>query len=235
MIRKGFFSLFLIFYSFFLIYAQGNEKGNHPFVIRGEIFVDFEDLYAGHVDPEYPLDVEAAGLRALEEAAIFYSAMIYGWSFFYEPGERARRISENLEMEPIAVINFGDPALRVTDTEIMDMRLKIWTDYHLDDAQQRRMQKWRTGVIRNAQAIGYGPSVLEEYPGWLTVRKTALEDAARIALRTALRGSERNRPKEVKGFISLASFPRYFIDSGRWTVSARFRVQITEIIPFAAY
>lgn len=111
----------------------------------------------------------------------------------------------------------------------------MWTDYHLSDAQQRRMQVWRTGMIRNAQGVGYGQSSMEDYPGWLAVKKTALEDAARAALRASLKGSERNRPKEVTGFISLASFPRYFIESGRWAVSARFRVQIVEIIPFAVY
>jgi hypothetical protein len=83
--------------------------------------------------------------------------------------------------------------------------------------------------------VGFGPASVDEYPGWLQLKKTALEDAARAALRAMLRGSERNRPKEVIGFISLASFPRYYIDSGRWAASARFRVQITEIIPFAAY
>jgi hypothetical protein len=50
-----------------------------------------------------------------------------------------------------------------------------------------------------------------------------------------LRGSERNRPREVSRFISLAAFPRFFIDSGRWAASARFRVQIEEIIPFSVY
>jgi len=97
------------------------------------------------------------------------------------------------------------------------------------------MQVWRSGTVRNAQATGYGPVNLAEYPGWLAIKRMALEDAARIALRALLRGSERNRPREVNGFLSLASFPRYYVDSGRWAVSARFRVQVTEIIPFAAY
>jgi hypothetical protein len=161
--------------------------------------------------------------------------MIYGWSFYYEPGERARRIAENLELQPVAEIKFGDSGLKVTETEVKDMRLRVWTDYHLTDTQQLRMQAWSTGLIRSAQGLGYGPTSLDEYPGYLAVRKTALEDAARAALRAALRGSERNRPKEVTGFISLASFPRYFIDSGRWVVAARFRMQVIEITPFAAY
>jgi hypothetical protein len=144
-------------------------------------------------------------------------------------------IDEILELELVAEIQFGDPSLKVTETEIKDLRLRMWTDYHLDENQQKRMLMWRSGTIRNAQGIGYSASSLDENPGWLAVKKSALEDAARAALRAALRGSERNRPKEVTGFISLASFPRFFIDCGRWTAVARFRMQIIEIIPYSAY
>jgi len=234
MIRFYFLSL-IMFFTFLPLSAQGLEWGNHPYVIRGEVYVDLEPIYAGHIDEEYPLDITTASRRALEEAALFFSAMIYGWSFEYEIGERARQIDEILELELLGSVKFGDPAMKVTETEIRDMRLVLWADYHLNNMLQNRMQVWRSGMIRNAQAVGYGPSSLDEYPGWLAVKKMALEDAARAALRAMLRGSERNRPKEVKGFISLASFPRFYIDGGRWAASARFRVQIIEIIPFSAY
>lgn len=226
-------SAFLFLSAFFCLSAQ--EWGNHPYVLRGEVFVDMEPIYAGHIDPEYPLDIPTAASRALEEAAFLYSAMIYGWSFNYIAGERARRLDEVLEINPVSLIQFGDPGLRVTDTEIEDSRLIVWTDYHLTDAQQNRFQVWRSGMIRNAQGLGYGPSRLDEYPGWFDVKKLALRDAARSALRAALQGSERNRPREVTGFISLASFPRFFIDAGRWAAAARFRIQIVEIIPFPVY
>ena len=216
------------------LHAQ-SESGNHPFALRGEIYVDLEPIYSGHIDEEYPLEIPAAGRRALEESAMLYSAMIYGWSFLYEPGERARRIEENIKLEPVGVIQFGDPKLNVTDTEIRDMRLRVWTDYQLDGLQQRRMQTWRSGSIRNAQAVGYSPLSIDEYPGWLTLKKAALEDAARLAIRTMLQGSELNRPNEVTGFISLASFPRFYIEAGRWAASTRFRVQINEIVPYSAY
>jgi hypothetical protein len=216
--------------------AQDHEQGYSADVIRGEVYAELEPIYGGHVDSEYPLDIPAASRRALEEAAMFYSGMIYGWAFQYEVGEKARQIDENLELEPVASIQFGDPGLRVTGTEVRDMRLRLLTEYDLDDAQQRRMSVWRTGTLRNAQAVGFGPpGTMDEFPGWLEVKKAALEDAARVALRASLRASERNRPKEVTGFISLASFPHYYIAGGRWAVSARFRVQITEIIPFAVH
>jgi hypothetical protein len=230
--------LFLVFFLFtaILLFSQDHEHGSNPQTIRGEVWIELEPIYGPYIDEEYPLDMAAAGRRALEESALFFSAMIYGWSFYYEIGERARRMGENMELTQVASIPFGDPGLRVTDVEVRDFRVRMWADYHLNEAQQRRLAVWRTGNIRNAQAVGYysmgGP---EEMAGWLAVRKAALEDAARSAIREMLRGSERNRPKEAHGFISLASFPRFFIDSGRWAVSARFRVQLNEIVPFSAY
>jgi hypothetical protein len=205
-------------------------------VLRGEVWIELEPIYGAYVDEHYPLDTDTASRRALEEAAMFYSAMIYGWSFHYDIGERAREIPEEFELTPVAAIPFGDPGLRATDVRIQDMQVHLWTDYHLTEDQQRRMRIWRTGTIRNAQAVGYGPLGGPVYlSGWMAIKMAGLEDAARAAVRALLRGSERNRPREASGFISLAAFPNYFMDSGRWAASARFHIQITGIVPFAAY
>ena len=215
--------------------AQQHEHGWHPLVIRGEVWVDLEPIFAGHVDEEYPLSMNTAGRRALEEAAMLFSAMIYGWSFNYEIGERARQIGEHFELHPVGSILFGDPGLRVTEAEVIGSMVRMWADYHLSETQQRRMHTWRTGNMRTAQALGFYAGNPEIRTNWLDIRKGALEDAARAATRAMLQGSERNRPREAHGFISLASFPRFYIDRGRMAVSARFRVQITEIIPFSVH
>jgi hypothetical protein len=198
--------------------------------------VELEPVYGGYVDEKYPLDKDDAYRRALEEAAMFFSAQIYGWSFYYDIGERARDIAENFELEPLGEIVWGDPRLRVTHAEFRDMRLWTWMDYRPGDSQQRRLLAWKQGVVRKAQAIGASslgsPVAMAD---WMTIRKTAMEDAARTAVREMLRGSERNRPKEARGFISLESFPYYYMDTGQWHCSARFRVEIKEITPFAAY
>jgi len=232
---KFIFLFVFLFAAICSLFAQGSEAANHELVIRGEVYIDLEPMYIGHIDEEYPLNAQTAGQRALDELSLFFSAMVYGWAFNYEIGERARGITENFELEQLGVIQRSDPAMRVTDTSVSNSQLRVWADYQLNDAQRRRMNVWRTNIVRNAQAVGYGPSAIDEYPGWFALKKMALEDAAKNALRVMLQGSERNRPKEVNGFISLASFPRYYIESGRWAVSARFRVQVTDIIPFAAY
>jgi len=231
--------LFSFLFLSFLLSAQD--------VLRGEVRVELEPIFGAYVDEEYPLDKEAAYRRALQEAALFFSAQIYGWSFHYDVGERARNIEEKLELTPLGEIRWGDPGLYVTHANFQNREfeattqrfaafLSAWMDYRPTDAQRRRLEMWRKGNIRSAQAIGYsstGDSAEEPY--WLAIKKKALEDSARAAVRAMLQGSERNRPKEATGFISLESFPSFFIDSGRQAARARFRVEITEIIPFAAY
>ena len=205
-------------------------------VLRGEVRVDLEPVYGEYVDVVYPLDAESAYRRALEESALVYAAMIYGWSFEYALGERARGIAEAFELSPMGTIPFGDPGLFVTDAQVRDMRLYLWTDYRLNEAQKRRMGLWKSGKIQTAQAIGHGPlGDPVEVTDWRSIKKATLEDAARAAVRAMLRGSERNRPKEARGYMSLAGFPAYWMDAGHWTTSARFRVDIQEIIPFGAY
>jgi len=205
-------------------------------VLRGEVKVELEPIYGAYADEEYPLDTDTAYRRALEEAAMFFSAQIYGWSFHYDIGERARGIADKFELTPLGEIRWGDPGLSVTHARFDNRILSVWMDYRPTDSQRRRIEMWTMGTVRSAQAVGYGPlGGPVEISGWLAIKKTAMEDSARAAVRAILQGSERNRPKEASGFISLQTFPSYWMDAGRWAAQARFRVDIKEIIPFSAY
>ena len=205
-------------------------------MLRGQVQVELEPVYGAYVDVEYPLSHDSAYRRALQEAALFFSAQIYGWSFYYDVGERARFIAEEIELTPLGEIRWGDPRLFVTHADFSNYVLSVWMNYRPSDIQRMRLDMWKKGNIRSAQAIGYGPlGGPADADDWFRIKKTALEDSARAAIRAMLQGSERNRPKEVTGFISLQSFPSFFMDSGRWAAAARFRVEIGEIIPFAAY
>jgi hypothetical protein len=211
-------------------------------VLRGQVRVDLEPVaHTGDFDVPRPMEFtlaqrQDAQRRALEEAAMYYSAMIYGWSFDYDIGERARGIDEEFELNPQGTIPFGDPGLQATDAEVREMRLYLWTDYRMTEFQQRRVRTWRAGTVRSLQASGQGPlGGPVETADWVGIKRTALEDAARAGIRAMLRGMERNRPKEARGYIALAEFPVYWVEAGRWMVHARFRVELAGLQPFAAY
>ena len=197
-----------------------------PEVLRGEVKIELEQVRGFTVEETRFLPQAEARQAALEEAARYFGAMIYGWSFRYVAGERARNIAEELELEPLGTVESGDPRLEAADWQFADFNLYLWADYRPAGVQRYRLAKWKAGSARSVQ--GYGQSPLED-------KQKALEDAARAAIRAMLRGAERNRPREVTGYISLAAFPRYWLDKGQWMTQGRFYVEIQKIRPFDAY
>jgi hypothetical protein len=209
--------------------------------------IDLEplSLMSGGTPYPRPIDAQTARTRALEEASLFFSAMVYGWAFHYEVGEKARGIAEDIELTNQGAVRFRDPGFSATDAELRDGQLRMWADYRLTEVQKRRAGSWRSGLTRNVQGLGYNPlnasgkrvgeAAAEGNIDWIGVKQATLEDAARSGVRAMLRGSERNRPREVSGYIALAEFPRFFMSHGQWAVSARFRVEVREIVPFAVY
>jgi hypothetical protein len=200
------------------------------------VWVELEPLPGQYVEDPGQVDLQSIRRRALEEASLLFSHMIYGWSFHYDVGERARNIGEELELTPQGSIAWGDPGLSATDAGLRDNRFYMWADFRPNAVQQRWLEGWKTGTIRTAQALGHGPlGGAVELADWGAIKQGALEDAARAAIRAMLRQGERNRPKAAEGFISLAAFPNFYMDAGQWAAAGRFRVNITEITPFAAY
>lgn len=204
-------------------------------VLRGEVRVDLEPVYLQYIDEPYPLDTKTAHKRALEEGALSVSSMIYGWTYDYEIGERARSIPEQFDLIRRGTIPFGDQKLFVTDLRLEDSYLYVWIDYRPDPTQEHWLSLWKSGTIQKVQAIGSGFLADPGGSSWLEGKQQALEDAARAAVRSLLRSTERNRPKHSKGFIALASFPRYWIDGGRWQCGATFYIEVSEITAFSAY
>jgi len=136
---------FLLLFSIHGAVSQQHDPGYNSEVIRGEVWVERAPIYGDRPDPEYPLSRETAGKRALREAALFFSGMIYGWSFHYDIGERARGIAEEFDVfEPMGEIAWGDPRLSVTEVDNRDTRMLMWADYRLNEVQQKRMHMWQT-------------------------------------------------------------------------------------------
>jgi hypothetical protein len=162
--------------------------------------------------------------------------MIYGWTFVYEPGERARGLPEMLELEARGEVKPDDTRLAVTDAEVRDGILYMTADYSPDYAQQNRLREWSSASVSGAQTLGFGP-----LQGWAGVtgrrqiKEAALRDAMKKAIRQKARLTERNRPRAVTGVIALSKFPLYRMQNGLWAATAEFRIEVTEIIPFPAY
>jgi hypothetical protein len=205
-------------------------------VLRGEISEELEPVYAVFLGLPSPINTETASRWALEDSASAFSGMIYGWAFEYEPGERARMIEEFIELTPLGEVRFGDKRMRVTDTRTENNTLHIWSDYTLSAEQVYRMSAWKASNTIGVNATGY--AALQGGAGTSErkmIKFSALEDAAKKAIRAYLRSNNKNRPSTSKGYISLAQFPSFHIANGKWTANAHFRLQLTSVSQFSVY
>ena len=205
-------------------------------VLRGEACVDVEPAYMAWLGQNTAVDDDTLYTWALEETALSFSAMIYGWSFDYEPGDKVRGMFENLNLLAQGSIPPTDPRLSVDSARRDGPDFSMWSDYKLNALQSRRVKSWNAAGSIEVQAGGEG--ALTGSAGTterVKFKAAALEDAVRAAIRARLRAVTLNRPRRAQGKIALAAFPIYRIENGRWTVKARFRLVIADVEQYALY
>ncbi|MDR2864082.1 MAG: hypothetical protein LBV68_00545 [Spirochaetaceae bacterium] len=205
-------------------------------VLRGEISEELEPVYAVFLGIPSPIDNKTAILWALEDSAAAFAGMIYGWNFEYEPGERSRNIPETLDLNSLGAIQFGDRRMSISDTRVENDMFYLSSDYTLSPEQEYRIKAWNASTTVGINTIGYAS--LQGNPG-ITDRRmikfSALEDAVKKAIRSYFRSIVKNRPRAIKGYIALSQFPSFRIAHGQWAATARFRLQMSEIVPFSVY
>ncbi|MDR2602430.1 MAG: hypothetical protein LBC53_08290 [Spirochaetaceae bacterium] len=204
--------------------------------LRGEVRIDSEPVYALEFGVELPLSAAGALKWAAEEAALSYSAMIYGWNFDYKIGDASRSIAEDFNLTPNGAVNPSGANLKMETPVKEGGYFLIWSDYKLTKDQALRFASWKTAGIREVQSSGSGALTGKAgNDSFVMVKRAALEDAAKNAVRAALRDKYTNRPKNARGKAALSAFPVYRIEGGRWEASARFRVKLEETGGYGVY
>ena len=176
---------------------------------------------------------EAAGQatrRLLEEARQVLSLMVYGCRFRYVPADNARGVREEFVLEALGEVGWGEPALRVLDTELREERLHARLEYRLSEAQARRRAAWSSNTVPSAAGTGEGD--LFQGPAG---KHAALEAALREAVRGHLRPRLFSRPREVRGELLLWSEPRTVVQAGRYRSTAAARLRVTQVIPYRIF
>ncbi|MDR1229957.1 MAG: hypothetical protein LBK61_01005 [Spirochaetaceae bacterium] len=203
-------------------------------VLRGMVTVDAEPVWvvppAGDDSAQggrYPLSRRDVRLEALSAAIGYFSGMIYGWEFEYVVGEKARNVEDGFEWRLLGELPFGDVRMTPADSVVEGAIYRLWADYELDAAQSARRGAWTGGQLRVLNARG-GAGLDED-------QQVAFRVAAQQAVRSLVRGIERERPKVVRGRIALAKFPVITIADGEWAASAQFFVEIREIEKYKGY
>jgi hypothetical protein len=178
----------------------------------------------------YPIPVDVAEKTLLEQARVLMSGMVYGWTFSYTPGDKARRVQESFALAPVAQILWGNPRLRVIETEVSNMRLWGRISYALDDEEMRRRAAWDSNVA--AVSTGQGTAALQHGAG---ARREALESAIRDAIRRSLDTRYLNKPREITGEVVLWTDPSVVVRSGTYTTTATVKLLVRDLIPYRIF
>jgi hypothetical protein len=203
-------------------------------VLRGKVTVDSEPVWVALPGKEgsgqtgvYPLSWSEAQRAALSGAINFFSGMIYGWEFEYEVGEKSRNVAEAFDWTLLGELPFGDVRMIPDKSDREGSILRLWADYEMDTAQAARRGAWLGGQLRVINARGRA--------GLNEDAQNSVRDAAKQAVRSLVRGSERERPKTVRGRIALEEFPTITLKDGEWSANAKFFVEIREIQKYKGY
>ena len=178
----------------------------------------------------YPIPVDAAEKKVLEEGRVLFSGMIYGWTFTYLPGDKSRQVQESFDLLPVAQIPWGSPHLSVRETEVDDTRLWVRMSYALNEDEALRRAGWDSNTA--ALATGQGKANVMLGPD---AKMSALRDAIRDAIRRSLDTRYVNKPRKVSGEVVLWDDPQCIVRAGYYFTTATVKLMVRELVPYRIF
>ena len=192
-------------------------------------WIELEPLV--RIDPaRYPLPVDVAEKDLLDIGRVLVSGMIYGWTFTYTPSDKARQVSETFILAPVAQVAWGNPRLRVTETEVSETRLWARIAYALDDEEALRRSAWDSNSALLSTGRG-SVSVMAGPAG----REASLQAAIRDAIRRSLDTRWVNKPRQIDGAVVLWEDPVTVVRSGTYTTTAKIKLIVRELVPYRIF
>ena len=195
-----------------------------------EVWCELEPMIQESDD--YPLSDAAARQRVLEEARFLLSAMIYGVQFSYTPPDNQRGNAEQFLLAPVAELSWGDPRLRIAESEVREARLYARVRYDLRDFQAARRRAWQSNAIPTAAGIGRASLFASTAPAG---KRRSLEEALKEAVRNHLRPVLFNKPREVRGELLLWEAPRVIVDAGDYLTAVSVKLRVQEIRAYSFF
>jgi hypothetical protein len=182
-------------------------------------------------EPDQPQKpIGTAEQELLEEGRVLFSAMIYGWTFSYIPGDLSRQVKESFTLTPIAEIPWGSARLEVRETERDEAKLWARMSYALNDDESQRRLAWESNTA--ALSTGRGQAKVTE---GASARMESLRDAVRDAIRRSLDSRYINKPRQVDGDVVLWDDPIILVGSGAFSTSAKVKLMVRELVPYRIF
>ncbi len=161
-----------------------------------------------------------------EEARRWFSGMIYGYKFSYEPSDLNRQVEEVMDLLPLGEIPWGDSALKFLDSRVMEKEGRIYLrfTYDLSRSQITQLDSGRRQTLKPAGGRG---GVQDKF--LLSDRWDALKMGLKEGIRSYLRPREYNKPRRITGEIFLRRPPSILNSQGQIFATTDFYLHVQEI------
>jgi len=163
-------------------------------------------------------------------APFLINGMVYGWTFSYTPGDKARGVEEQLEVTEIMPQELIEGGITYVSPWIENNRLNYWCEYKRTPSQIQNYNLWNS--IQNPMIHGRGYGQLSD--GFEGIRNAA-KDALRDAIRIYYRNTIKNKPKEITGSVLIRDLPVLGITSGRYVINLDFFLECGRIVEYTVY
>jgi len=179
--------------------------------------------------PSYLTDNEIYH-RTLEDALWIISGMIYGYEVNYTPIDLSRKVAENLEVNPIASIAWGDDKLKIIDTWVKNGKFNMQVRYFPNEAQTVRMKLWTSNIYPNSSGTGV-ESIFSGYRGRVESIKTGIKEA----LRNFFRLRYANKPREINCKVLIKNPPYTTLNAGGYRSRVTITIKLINLLPYSYY
>jgi len=169
---------------------------------------------------------ENALKELLEDARWAFSGMIYGFSVLWIPPSNARAVKEELLVEPLALIPYGDSRMRTVSLTRENGFLYVLLEYTPDSIQESRLEGWSSEVF--PAAVGAGTAAVN-----YGSRRDAVKAAVKETLKAYLRVRNYNRPREIRGRAALTEFPYTSLSYGSIKAVVKLRMDLEPLRAYA--
>ncbi len=168
--------------------------------------------------------------RILEDALWIISGMIYGYDISYTPLDLSRKVTENMEVTPIASIIWGDEKLKIIDTWVKNGKFNMQVRYIPNEAQIVRIKLWESNIYPDSSGTGV-KSIFSGYQGRVESIKTGIKEA----LRNYFRIRYTNKPREIDCKILIKNPPYTILDAGGYRSKVTIIIKLIKLLPYSYY
>ena len=166
----------------------------------------------------------------LELCRQWFSGIIYGYHFYYQPLDRTRQIDEVFTLVPIHQIPWGDRGLEYLGAFEEGDRIEMDFRYFTKAHEVSRLRGWRSSQFVNSSGRAATPD-----RNTLQSRLDSFQEAVKQAIRSHFRSTTFNKPQEISGSIALFTMPRSYSDAGLIHTSLKVTIDLDKLVSYQQF